>query len=602
MILTALNDYYQRLAAQQQVPQPGFSAENISFALVFSAAGEPLQIDDLRIQDDKGKFRPRPLYVPVDKRRTSGIHAYVGWDKTAYALGVTAGDGKRLADEHEAFKQRQRNLFADSDDPELRAFLALLEAWQPPRFHTLPGYHEELLDKNLVFRLDGQQHFVHEHPPMRTLWNETFTVQDSDSGPCLVTGEHAPLGLDHPAIRNVNGAQSSGASLISFNAGAYESYGHKGQANASISKQAIFGYSTALNHLLRRDNDNHQRLTIGDATVVFWAQAADTTQAEAAEMFFKALNEPPTDAQEAARLGSALAQVANGTALAETDLGLAGDTQFFVLGLAPNAARLSVRFWCVNTLEQLTRHFARHRQDLALDPLPWKGALPPIWRLLYAVAPSRDGRAKAEDIPSHLAGEIARAIFTGQRYPQSLLSNLVMRFRNDGDISGIRIALCKAVLTRNARLAAGQQSPIEEMPVSLDPHSTHPGYLLGRLFAELENAQARAIPNTNATIADRYYGAASATPASVFPLLLRNVKNHLAKLRKGNEKDQAIAGAISRSIREIVDGLDERLPKSLKIEDQGRFAIGYYHQTQARFNKKKPSENTETPEDQGDAQ
>ena len=138
--------------------------------------------------------------------------------------------------------------------------------------------------------------------------------------------------------------------------------------------------------------------------------------------------------------------------------------------------------------------------------------------------------------------------------------------------------------------------------MSLDPHSTHPGYLLGRLFAELENAQARAIPNTNATIADRYYGAASATPASVFPLLLRNVKNHLAKLRKGNEKDQAIAGAISRSIREIVDGLDERLPKSLKIEDQGRFAIGYYHQTQARFNKKKPSENTETPEDQGDAQ
>lgn len=599
MILTALNDYYERLAARQQVPQPGFSTENITFALIFSARGEPLQIDDLRITDDRNKTRARPLFVPVDKRRTSGIHAYALWDKTAYALGVTAGDGKRLADENAAFNERQRTLFGASDDPELSAYLALLAAWRPEMFHTLPGYQDELLDKNLVFRLDGEQHYLHEHPPAREAWLDALTSDESATGPCLVTGEHAPLGTDHPPIRNVNGAQSSGASLISFNAGAYESYGHKGQTNASMSQQAIFGYSTALNHLLRRNNDNHQRLTVGDATVVFWARAADAAQAEAAEMFFKALNEPPTDEQEAARLKTALDRVAEGTALAETDLGLAGDTQFYILGLAPNAARLSVRFWCVNTLEQLTRHFARHQQDLALDPLPWKGALPPIWRLLYAVAPSRDGRAKAEDIPPHLAGEITRAVFTGQRYPQSLLSNLVMRFRNDGDISGIRVALCKAVLMRSARLSMREESSIQEIPVSLDPQSTHPGYRLGRLFAELENAQARAIPHTNATIADRYYGAASATPASVFPLLLRNVKNHLAKLRKGSDKDQAIAGAISRNIREIVDGLDERLPKSLKIEDQGRFAIGYYHQMQARFAKRKDAGDDNTDNDQG---
>lgn len=593
MILTALNDYYERLAEKGRVPEPGFSRESIQYELVFSLDGEPLSINQMD--------HPSYLIVPYDKRRSGKmIHAYPMWEKTSYAFEVTAkeNDAKR---KHADFKNLQRSLFDSSEDPELCAYLSLIENWRPEIFPTLPGYSEEVVDKKFVFRLDGATnfHYLHENSAARELWVRSLGNEDAKLGPCLITGKNASLGTSHAPIHHVNGAQSSGASLVSFNEPAYESYGHKGQANASISQQAIFGYTTALNHLLRRDNDNHQRLTIGDATVVFWARAADAAQAEAAEMFFKALNEPPTDEQEAAKLKTALDRVAEGTALAETDLGLAGDTQFYVLGLAPNAARLSVRFWHVNTLEQLTRHFARHRQDLALEPMPWKSALPPIWRLLYATAPSRDGRAKAEDIPPHLAGEIARAVFTGQRYPQSLLSNLVMRFRNDGEISGVRVALCKAVLTRSARLSAQAESSTQEIPVSLDPDSTHPGYLLGRLFAELENAQSRAIPNTNATISDRYYGAASATPASVFPLLLRNVKNHLAKLRKGSEKDQAAAGAISRNIREIVDGLDERLPKSLRIEDQGRFAIGYYHQAHARFAKRKDTDENNTETDQG---
>ncbi len=234
---------------------------------------------------------------------------------------------------------------------------------------------------------------------------------------------------------------------------------------------------------------------------------------------------------------------------------------------------------------------------MALEPQPSKNGLPPIWRLVNATAPNRDGRPKAKDVAPQLAGEMMRAVLTGQRYPQPLLANLVMRFRNDGVIDGIRIALCKAVLTRNARLSQHSNNSSQEVPVSLDRQSTHPGYLLGRLFAELENAQERAIPNTNATVRDRYYGAASATPASVFPMLLRNVQNHLSKLRKGSEKDKAIAGAITRNMREIVDGLEDHFPKSLKIEDQGRFAIGYYHQSQARFVRRADGEDTETKEE-----
>ncbi|MFC0336904.1 CRISPR-associated protein, Csd1 family [Kushneria avicenniae] len=598
MILSALNDYYQRLAEQGRVPTPGFSSEKISFALVFSREGMPLQINDLRHTDGK-KPRPRSMQVPVDKRRTSGIHAYGLWDKTAYALGVTAGEGKRLAEEHGAFQMRQRALLAASETPALNAFLRLMELWTPDQLKSLAGYSDDILDSNVVFRLDGERYFLHEYPEARQRWEAVMESDEGLIGQCLVTGEIAPMGTGHPAIREVNGAQSSGASLISFNSDAYESYGQKGQANAAISKKAIFGYATALNYLLRRDNDNHQRLQIGDATVVFWANASDAIQADAAHtFFFSILNDPPTDEQEAARLKTALERIAQGSALADTDLGLRGDTEFFVLGLAPNAARLSVRFWCVNTLDQLTRHVAMHQQDLTLLPSPWKGGLSPLWRLLYATAPSRDGKAKAEDIPPQLAGEMARAIFTGRRYPQSLLSHLVMRFRNDGDISGIRIALCKAILSRNARLASSRFSS-QEVPVSLDPHSTHPGYLLGRLFAELERAQRGALGDQlNATIRDRYYGAASATPASVFPMLLRNVQHHLSNMRK---KDKGgLATVIEREMTAIIGGLGECFPRSLRIEDQGRFAIGYYHQSQARFAKRDTDTPTEDVATQGE--
>ncbi|MBF7054568.1 type I-C CRISPR-associated protein Cas8c/Csd1 [Halomonas sp. KAO] len=583
MMLSALNDYYHRLAVQGKVPAPGFSSEKVSFALILSADGQPIEIADLR--DTTGK-KPRPvlMQVPIDKSRTSGIHAYPLWDKTAYAFGVTKGAGKRLADEHAAFKERQLELFGDSDDPDLRAFLRLMEQWQPERLKTLPGYSDEALDANFVFRIDGQHAYLHEKTAVRDIWREVMEKDDGAHGQCLVTGETGPLAPGHPRIREVNGAQSSGAALISFNSDAYESYSKGGMANASISKAAVFGYATALNHILRRDAHNHQRLQIGDATVVFWARAQDTVHAEAAEGLFALLNNPPTDEQEAARLKTVLEGVAMGRPLASLDPELDGSTEFFVLGLAPNAARLSIRFWCVNDLDHLVRHYVDHRRDLALEPSPWKGVAPSSSWLTKQTAPIRkkDGKPSAEDVPPQLAGELMRSIITGCRYPRALLNNIVMRFRSDGQVTGPRVALCKAVLAREARLAAHMTSSTQEVPVSLDPHSTHQGYLLGRLFAELENAQRSALgKELNATIRDRYYGAASATPASVFPMLLRNVQHHLSNMRK--KEKGGLAHKIESEIGAIIDGLGESFPKSLRIEDQGRFAIGYYHQSQARF-------------------
>ncbi|MEX0871187.1 MAG: type I-C CRISPR-associated protein Cas8c/Csd1, partial [Aquisalimonadaceae bacterium] len=341
---------------------------------------------------------------------------------------------------------------------------------------------------------------------------------------------------------------------------------------------------------------NRQRLQVGDATVVFWAVARTPEQASEAESVFADLFNPPTDdVQETAKLRTVLDAVAKGRPLHELELRLDEGTQLYVLGLAPNASRLSIRFWQTGSLEFFARRLAEHYQDLNLEPKPWKTE-PAIWRLLYATAPSRNGKAKADDILPQLAGEMTRAILTGGRYPRSLLANVIMRMRADGDISGVRVALCKGVLARERRL--GVKGINEEVPMSLDKEASNPGYRLGRLFAVLESAQRNALGiQVNATIRDRYYGAASATPATVFPMLLRNTQNHLAKLRK---EKPGLALTLEREVGEIIDGLESHFPRSLRIEEQGRFAIGYYHQSQARFSRS--GEKSDAPETEQEEQ
>lgn len=588
-MLGALVDHYERLRSRDLVPEYGFSLERIEFALVITSDGSPVSVEDLR--DHQGK-RPeaKRLSVPVDPEvtRSSAIVPFQLWDKTSYALGVTAGVGKRLQDEHEAFKQRQRELFEGVDDGGLRAFLAFLDAWDPSLLASLPGYTDEIQDANVVFRLDGARQYIHERDAARQCWQQFLEDKPASRGQCLVTGDWGPLADGHPAIKNVDGAQSSGAKLISYNISAFESHGKSGNDNAPIAKRAAFAYTTVLNHLLRRDETNHQRLRVGDATVVFWAEA-DEQPAHQAEDLFAYLLDPPTDDQASDALRTKLQAVAQGRPMAELGSGLDDNIRFYVLGLSPNSARLVVRFWFQNTLGWFADRLREHFEDIRIEPHRWNLA-PALWRLLYATA----AQGKADNIPPQLAGELFRAIITGGAYPRPLLVNALMRMRADGDVTDVRVALCKAVLSRESRLAGGADNQREEVPVSLDRESRNPGYRLGRLFAELENAQRLALGNVNAPIKDRYFGAASATPASVFPLLLRGVQSHISKLRKDGKG--GLAHTVDTEIADIVDGLDERLPRSLRIQDQGQFAIGYYHQSHARFARK----DTPSADDAGD--
>lgn len=589
MILSALNSYYQRLLDDPEscVAAPGYSQEKIGYAIVLASHGSVVDVIDLR--DSRGK-KPvsRLLSVPQAEKRTVGVKSNFLWDKTSYALGVSASS-KRSEQEHEAFKSLHRQALAESDDPGLKALLAFLDAWKPGQFRETPHFArqgEAMLDANVVFRLDGEPRFLHERPAAREVWNrQQGQVGDGTRGMCLVTGEQARLARLHPAIKGVNGAQSSGASIVSFNLDAFASYGKSQGENAPISEHAAFAYTTALNHLLRRDERNRQRLQIGDTTVVFWAHAADPVEAAEAEDVVAAamFGAQSTDDQAIQRLHDVLEQVRQSRPLRELTGHLDNGTRIFILGLAPNASRLSIRFWETQTLETFAERLSHHYGDLALQPPAWRRPPTPQF-LALQTAPlyGEKGKPKAEDVSPLLAGELTRAILTGVRYPRSVLGALVMRFRADGQISPLRVALCKGVLARNARLdrEQGKLSTKGEPPVSLDPRNTDSGYLLGRLFSTLESVQHAALGQVSATIRDRYYGAASAAPASVFPVLLRSAQNHLGKLRK---EKKGLAVNLEKEIGQIIDLLGASFPRSLLIEAQGRFAIGYYHQTQARF-------------------
>jgi CRISPR-associated protein Csd1 len=253
------------------------------------------------------------------------------------------------------------------------------------------------------------------------------------------------------------------------------------------------------------------------------------------------------------------------------------------LGLAPNASRLSIRYWLDTSFGELAKNVAQHFNDLALEPSPWRDP-PSVWRLLIQTA----SQGKSENIPPQLAGELLRSIVTGQRYPRMLLAQLVQRVRADGDLNGLRIALLKAVLVRDYRKGFIK----EEIPMGLDEQNALPAYRLGRLFSVLERIQEAALgKEVNATIADRYYGTASSVPYSVFPRLLAGCKNHLSKIRKDKP---GYAVNLNKDLASVIDGLPTEFPKHFSIEQQGQFAIGYYHQKQRYFTKKIETSDSET--------
>lgn len=581
-ILQALAGHYERLVANGEAPDYGYSREPVSYSIVLSPDGAAVDVIDLR--DTSGRMpRPSLRKVPRSVTRSSNVAANFLWDKTAYTLGVKLDRNTKQpmpADrEHSAFSELHEELLAGTVDEGLRALRSFLDQWRSENYASL-RHADDMLDTNVVFRLDGEQRFLHQRAAARRVWRDYLAGKEEQVGLCLVSGEQTPIERLHPKIKRVRGAQSAGASLVSFNLEAFTSFGKKQGANAPVSKRAAFAYTTALNTLLARGSA--RRIQVGDASTVFWAETAgDEARATAAEDLFSMLAEPPTDAEKAVKVGDKLSDIAAGRPLVDVDPELDENTRFYVLGLAPNAARLSVRFWHVDSIGAIARRIGEHWRDLLLDPPPWTTP-PSIWRLLYETAVQR----KSENIPPTLSGALMRSILSGKRYPRLLLAAIVMRLRVDGTVSPIRAAIIKACIRRAERLSNPDENK-EDSLLSLDRNSKDVAYNLGRLFAAYAYAE-KSIANRNATIRDRYMGAASATPRRVFPILMRGYEHNRSGLAKATDHKMRAAGVrTDKAVGQILEQLpgSGNLPAALPLEDQARFFVGYYHQERAFYTK-----------------
>lgn len=583
MILQALQKLYLRLAADPaiDIAPIGFSRQKISFCVVINEDGT---LHDVVEETDGNQKRPRPksLIVPGGaKPPGAGINPCLLWDNTGYLLGFKPDDDKpeRTREAFEAFREKHLSLESEIEDPEFAAVCRFLSAWDAEKATDHPTL-TTITSGFGVFRVRGRTGYVHERPAVAEWWGRQLarpTAGAAAEGQCLLTGELASLArLHEPKIKGVAGAQSAGASIVSFNDKAYESFGREQSFNAPVSEPAAFQYCTALNYLLR---EGGPKLRIGDATVVCWTEAPSRM-----EEFFQVIADPAAapaeDDAAKQQLQTTLRRISDGAHVDELDLG-DPETPFYVLGLSPNAARLSVRFWYVSTLAELVGALRSHFNDLRIvrgferDP-----EFPAIWQLL------RETVRDSKDIPPLLGGAVMRAVLTGAPYPQMLFSAVIRRIRTDRTINSVRAGILKACLNRNSRF--GTSTLPQEIDMSLDPERPEPAYQLGRLFAVLEKAQEDALPGLNATVKDRFFGAASATPASVFPRIIRGSQHHLGKLDYGakvhREKQiQAICGKI------------DSFPSHLNLEAQGLFALGYYHQRQAFFTSKRQESQPEAP-------
>lgn len=576
-ILASLAKAYERI---KDAPPFGYTAEGIHFVVSLNNDGTVASIIDLCSIEGKRRA-PQVLQVPGSFKRPGVTpRPFFLWDNANYALGIS-GNAESEDVRFAAFREKHLRLLHGCEDAGLIAFAQFLTAWQPrdiSLFHPI----DDLLTAKVVFALEKErrERFLHDRPAAKDLWmsiSEAWkAIEGKNSGTavCLITGKVGSVARTHPAVRGIRasaGAKDSD-SIVAFNQPSFESYGHVQGDNAPISEAAAFRYTTALNTFLAKGSRN--RIQIGDASTVFWADASDAATAEKAENAFVAMFEEVSEDIESRKVGDILEHVRKGQPLEEIAPELSHGVRFHVLGLAPNAARLSIRFWFDNDFGVLARNYQRFVADMRIEPPP-RESNPPLWRYLIETAVL----GKGENIPPNLAGEWMRSILMGTAYPQTLLSTVLMRIRSDGEVNALRVAMLKALIIRNFK---------REAPVSLDPENTNKGYLLGRLFAAYEQAQTAALSSkVNATIKDKFYGAASAQPRKIFALLEKGSANHLSKVGKQAPGFRIVLERTIGGIMEQMSPGDEPFPASLSAQEQALFGLGYYHQRNEFFKSKK---------------
>jgi len=580
MILQALVEHYEDLAAQGKLARPGWSDANISYVLHINDAGELEQVADIRKIPEDGKGKPKPqkrrLPSPPTGRTSLAIKPTFLWDNSKYLLGIdNKGKAEQSIKSFQGSREFHHKLLDDVDSPAARAVLAFFDRWDPGTAREHPALVDKLEDiltgANMTFRYNGA--FLQDDPHIQEAWQGHYdTIKDGVEMVCLVTGKKGPVERIHPNVKGSGPSwQPMGNTLVGFNAPAFCSYGREQSYNAPTSKYAAFAYTCALNYLLA-DRDHVGR--IGDITVLFWASGGQ----RAYQSFSVASLFGTPTAYSASDLQKMTLDLCQGRPVLFEETQLDPGTTFYILGLSPNAARLSVRFFLKNTFGGFVRNVQAHQERLEIvRPSFDKFETIPLWKLLDETV---NQNSKDKSPTPGMAGETLRAILSDTPYPATLLNGVCLRIRADREITRGRAAVLKAYYLKNPH----PDMPKEVLTVSLNPDSTNPPYTLGRLFSVLEAIQSSANPGINATIKDRYFNSASATPSRVFPTLINLAQKHLRKLDKG------WSISYNKQMTELTDKLGENFPDRLSLPQQGAFQLGYYHQTQARYTKKEEAE------------
>lgn len=584
-MLEELAELYEELCKQGKVLPEGWGMAKVSHKIELDKEGHCKKIisakEKVKVKNGKKEVEIAPTRkVPLPVIRTISVKANFLCDTPTYLLGVAKDGNKERANEcFQAARKLHHKILDHCPAEEAKAILAFFDTWDYEHAEADPMIQERIEElasaNNLTFTVDGKD--TTTNPDIEEAWDNYLTTsketaKDAVKGQCLITGKrNQPIAILHPKIKGVAGAKTTGANLVSFNEPAFCSYGKdkKQGENSPISEHAAFAYGTALNQLLA---DRRHTQVIGDTTVVYWSKHAITAAQDVI----------------AARLGNVgksenhswdeiAEQIKKGLTVNIDEETLNQNEPLYILGLAPNASRIAIRFFEENRFGEVLQNLEAHQKRMELQGPDWEKGEIPLWKILKETTNPNTKESCASPL---MAGSLLRAILENTKYPESVYHQVLMRVFKDQEISHTKAAFIKAYLLKNAT-----KHWEEKLQMAVNKETKEISYVLGRLFSVLEDIQQNAIPEINATIKKRYFNSACTTPAAVFPILLKLTNSHIGKF----EKPKAIY--FKKKLSALMDQIEMPntgmpFPKRLNLEEQGAFVLGYYQETQAKYVKK----------------